>query len=334
MKKIILSSVLLLSGFFIQAQQAPEKISFNSNGEFKIAQFTDMHLGHDQEKDRIVGDMIKEVLDSEKPDLVIFTGDNTTMDEVRQAWEAISAELSARRIPWTAVLGNHDDEYAVKRDEIIRIIREQPYCMMKQVAEGIKGEGNHILPIYSSKDGNKTAALLYCLDTNAYSKIKTVKGYDWIGRSQIDWYSRESRKYTERNEGQPLPALTFLHIPLPEYTQAWESFETKRYGDRNEKECSPNINSGMFANMLECGDVMGVFAGHDHVNDYIATLYNIALGYGRASGGKNTYGDKTPGSRIIVLKEGKREFATWLREKGNMAKLNVCTYPGSFVKEK
>ena len=275
MKKIILSSVLLLSGFFIQAQQAPEKISFNSNGEFKIAQFTDMHLGHDQEKDRIVGDMIKEVLDSEKPDLVIFTGDNTTMDEVRQAWEAISAELSARRIPWTAVLGNHDDEYAVKRDEIIRIIREQPYCMMKQVAEGIKGEGNHILP-----------------------------------------------------------ALTFLHIPLPEYTQAWESFETKRYGDRNEKECSPHINSGMFANMLECGDVMGVFAGHDHVNDYIATLYNIALGYGRASGGKNTYGDKTPGSRIIVLKEGKREFDTWLREKGNMAKLNVCTYPGSFVKEK
>ena len=31
MKKIILSSVLLLSGFFIQAQQAPDKISFNSN---------------------------------------------------------------------------------------------------------------------------------------------------------------------------------------------------------------------------------------------------------------------------------------------------------------
>lgn len=79
----------------------------------------------------IVADMIKEVLDSEKPDLVVFTGDITTMDEVSQAWEAIAGELATRQLPWTAVLGNHDDEYAVKRDEIIRIIQQQPYCMIK-----------------------------------------------------------------------------------------------------------------------------------------------------------------------------------------------------------
>ena len=49
MKKIILSSALLLASLCGQAQQAPEKINFNKNGEFKIAKFTDMHLGHDQE---------------------------------------------------------------------------------------------------------------------------------------------------------------------------------------------------------------------------------------------------------------------------------------------
>ena len=37
---------------------------------------------------------------------------------------------------------------------------------------------------------------------------------------------------------------------------------------------------------------------------------------------------------MIVLKEGKREFDTWLREKENTEKLNVCTYPDSFVKKK
>ena len=310
-------------------------MTFNAKGEFKIAQFTDMHLGHDMEKDMIVSDMIKGVLDSEKPDMVIFTGDNTTMDEVQQAWDEIAKEMSKRKMPWTAILGNHDDEHAVSRKEIIEIIRQEPYCLMKNIEQGIKGEGNHIIPVYSSNSSKqKPEALLYCFDTNAYSKIKAVKGYDWLGLSQVNWYVRESRNYTTQNDGKPLPALAFIHIPLPEYTQAWESLETKRYGERNEKECSPNLNSGMFTNMLECGDVMGMFAGHDHVNDYIATLYDVAMAYGRASGGKNTYGDKTPGSRIIVLKEGKREFDTWLREKGSAVRLNVCTYPNSFLKEK
>ena len=335
MKKELIISVMFFVSLFIQAQQAPLKMTFNAKGEFKIAQFTDMHLGHDMEKDMIVSDMIKGVLDSEKPDMVIFTGDNTTMDEVQQAWDEIAKEMSKRNMPWTAILGNHDDEHAVSRKEIIEIIRQEPYCLMKNIEQGIKGEGNHIIPVYSSNSSKqKPEALLYCFDTNAYSKIKAVKGYDWLGLSQVNWYVRESRNYTTQNDGKPLPALAFIHIPLPEYTQAWESLETKRYGERNEKECSPNLNSGMFTNMLECGDVMGMFAGHDHVNDYIATLYDVAMAYGRASGGKNTYGDKTPGSRIIVLKEGKREFDTWLREKGSAERLNVCTYPNSFLKEK
>lgn len=32
--------------------------------------------------------------------------------------------------------------------------------------------------------------------------------------------------------------------------------------------CDPQLNSGLFNAMLECGDVMGVFCGHDHNNDY------------------------------------------------------------------
>ena len=106
-KNIILSIATMLMSLSIQAQEAPKKLNFDKNGEFKIVQFTDMHLGHDLEKDKIVGDMIKEVVDSEKPNLVVFTGDNTTMDEVKQAWDEIAKELSKRKTPWTAVLGNH-----------------------------------------------------------------------------------------------------------------------------------------------------------------------------------------------------------------------------------
>ena len=84
----------------------------------------------------------------------------------------------------------------------------------------------------------------------------------------------------------------------------------------------------MFAAMLECGDVMGTFVGHDHYNDYIVNYYDIALVYGRASKIRN---QKKPalGGRVIVLKEGKRQFDTWIRE-GTGKKLDECAFPDSF----
>jgi 3',5'-cyclic AMP phosphodiesterase CpdA len=334
MKRFIFSLTLYLCCACAQAQQTPARLRFNATGELKIAQFTDMHLGHDENGNRVVADMIREVLDTEKPDVVVFTGDITVMDEVEPAWNEIGKELAARRIPWTAVLGNHDDEHAVKRRELINIISNAPYCLMRNIAEGIEGEGNHVIPVYTSEKGDKVAALLYCMDSRAYSTIPSLKGYGWFDHSQVEWYHRESAGYTAKNGGQPLPALAFFHIPLPEYVDAWTSFDTRRMGDRNEKECAPPLNSGMFLAMLECGDVMGTFVGHDHVNDYIATWQGIALAYGRASGGANTYGDKIPGSRIIVLKEDRRMFDTWIREKGNKQCLFTCSYPSFFQKEK
>ncbi len=333
LRKLILGTALALAGATVLAQ-TPQNLRFKANGEFKIAQFTDMHLGHDMEKNQIVSDMIDEVIQAEKPDLIVFSGDNTTLPEVQQAWDAIAQKMAGYKTPWTAVLGNHDDEHGISRKEIESIIRQEPYCMMKNPAEGIKGVCNNILPLYASDGKGSVVALVYCFDTNAYSEQKIVKGYGWIDQSQVNWYRNESKSYTQKNGGTPLPAVAYFHIPLPEYRQAWESFDTRRVGERNEKECSPEVNSGLFVNMLECGDVMGTFVGHDHINDYIACLYNIALGYGRASGGTNTYGDKTPGSRIIVMKEGKREFDTWIREKGNNQRIDVCTYPTSFQMKK
>lgn len=55
--------------------------------------------------------------------------------------------------------------------------------------------------------------------------------------------------------------------------------------------------------MLESGDVMGTFVGHNHINDYIGVQYGIALAYGRIT---KTIGDPTDpkaGGRVIVLKK-------------------------------
>ncbi len=45
----------------------------------------------------------------------------------------------------------------------------------------------------------------------------------------------------------------------------------------------------MFLAMKEMQDVMGTFAGHDHVNNYIVNYFGIALAYGQFSGWRTTY---------------------------------------------
>ena len=85
-------------------------------------------------------------------------------------------------------------------------------------------------------------------------------------------------------------------------------------GQKHETVCCPKVNSGFFATMVEMGDVMAAYVGHDHINDFEGDWYGIRLGYGRASG-YTPYGrpDMPRGARIVELQEGERNFNTWLR---------------------
>jgi hypothetical protein len=113
----------------------------------------------------------------------------------------------------------------------------------------------------------------------------------------------------------PLPALAFFHIPLPEWDEVWRTREC--HGHRQEAVCGPALNTGFFAAMVESGDVMGAFCGHDHLNDFEGELHGIRLGYGRATG-FGEYGRRgfPRGARVIRLFEGQRRFETWIRVEG------------------
>ena len=79
----------------------------------------------------------------------------------------------------------------------------------------------------------------------------------------------------------------------------------------------PALNSGFFAALVEAGDVMGAFCGHDHVNDYEGELFGVRLAYGRATGFAEYGREGFPrGARVIRLYEGRRRFDTWVRLEG------------------
>ena len=98
-----------------------------------------------------------------------------------------------------------------------------------------------------------------------------------------------------------------------------------------EEACAPKLNTGMFAAMKESGDVMGIFVGHDHDNDYAVMWKGILLAYGRFTGGNTEYNHLPNGARIIVLDEGARTFTSWIRQKDGI--VDKVTYPASFVKD-
>jgi len=128
-----------------------------------------------------------------------------------------------------------------------------------------------------------------------------------------------------------LPALAFFHIPFPEYNEIKNSESTPVIGEKNEAVSCAAINGGLYAQMLACGDIMGTFVGHDHVNDYIGVLHGIALAYGRFSNPTGCpYGNIKAGVRVILLKENERRFDTWIRLQDGEV-IYKCTYPDSFV---
>ncbi|MDH6357859.1 metallophosphoesterase family protein [Parabacteroides sp. PF5-9] len=320
MKKLISLFFLLImsfSGATVLSAQEPI-LKFNSNKKFKIVQFTDIHWVPGNEKSNEAKQCMNEILDAEKPDLVIYTGDLVFGAPAETALREALEPVVLRGIPFSVVFGNHDDEHDMTRSEIYQYLCKQPGNLTGTV-EGLSGVSNYILPV-KSVDGEQTAALVYCLDSHSYSSLKEVEGYDWIKRDQVNWYATKSRVFTEENGGIPLPALAFFHIPLPEYNQAAGTESAALIGSRLEKACAPELNTGLFTAMLEAKDVMGVFVGHDHVNDYLTRWKGIILGYGRFTGGDTVYNGLPGGNggRVIELTEGKRGFKTWIRLKNNV----------------
>ena len=305
-------------------------LRFKADKTFKIVQFTDLHVKHQDPRSEITFERVKQVVTDERPDLVILTGDVIFSPPAIDNMRNVLQTLVDLMVPFATVFGNHDDEQGATKEELLQLAQSMPYCLTADEEPAVSGVGNYVLPVLASK-GDQPALTLYCIDSNAYSSIEGVKGYDYIKRDQIDWYARRSSGFTAANSGKPLPALAFFHIPLPEYNQAASDENAQSYGIRREKACAPALNSGLFTTMKEQGDVMGVFVGHDHDDDYAVCWQDVLLAYGRYTGGNTVYNHLPNGARVIQLTEGERSFKTWIRTAAGVEQ--VTTYPDSYRKD-
>lgn len=328
MKKILLllAALAVFSGL---DAKAGVPLKFNNDGQFKIMQFTDLHFvsTRPEEVAKTFARM-DFIVAEEKPDFIAITGDVIFGRPAHDMLQQILDRLDSYKIPFCIVYGNHDAEQEMSRAEMSRMIASAKYSLNTLNAAGELADLR--LPVAHSKAFGKAEGAepfdIFMFDSHDYAKnfgFEEVGGYAWFTNEQIQWLRSECEAVTAANGGKHVPALSFFHIPVPEFYDAWILAQEKRHngvvGLRGEYGGHPRVNSGMFAAMLETGNVMGICCGHDHDSDYIIPYYGIALIYARFSGDDTVYNHLAHGTRVYVLDEnelaaGDRSFRTWIHE--------------------
>ena len=288
---------------------------FRPDGKFKILQLTDTHyIAGDKRSERALANLV-EMLDAEKPDLVIHTGDIIYGNPAAKSARELFQPVVDRNIPFAVTLGNHDSDFELTRNEIFDVIRAIPGNINTPVREGLYGCSNDVISLSSSKGVER---VFYLFDSGSYINYRGEKGYDYIRHSQIGWYREHSEAFTHANGGNPVPSVAFFHIAVREFTDGMKDESRDLVGTSCEKPCPSNYNSGLVANFKEMGDVEAVVCGHDHDNDYVMKYGDMFYIFGRFSGCDTVYNNVGPsGARIFEFTEGKEGFRTYIRKYGS-----------------
>lgn len=325
MAKRILSIILALCMLFgicaaASAEEAPV-LKFDENGEFKILHLCDCQDGYPA--DARMFEYINTVLETYEPDLVILGGDNTVGEEETKelAVEELVKPFVDHKVPFTLVFGNHDYQQGYTNDELFEMYKRYggEYCVAYDAVPELHGTATHNLPIYSSKS-NDIKFNLWMFDSGTYVE----GGYDCVRKDQIDWYKATSNALAQQAGGK-VPSLAFQHIivgdvydvlfaespiALGEITREFNgkiySFFPKLHnftGFLIEYPCPGVDNEGQFDAMVEQGDVLGIFSGHDHPNSFETELDGVKI-INTPSPTYNSYSSiVNKGSRLITIKE-------------------------------
>ncbi len=283
--------------------------TFTTDEEFKVLQLTDVHLGagaFSLQKDSWALDAVYNLIKRTKPDLVIVTGDIAypvpfqagTFNNLREA-KLFAALMEKCEVYWTICFGNHDTEaYSMYNREQISDFYSQDdlkYCLYEEGKEEVDGFGNSVINVKNTA-GIITHSL-YTFDSHSYidgDYFGIAWKYDNLHQNQIDWYESEVKRMdsiNQANGGGKITSTMYFHIPLVEYKNAWEEYTEKGATENVTLEFGVAGESGkviysgigednMFETIIELGNTVGVFCGHDHLNNFSLNYKGVRLTYG------------------------------------------------------
>lgn len=285
------------------ANPALPTLRFNKNGRFKVAQLADLHMSTDWGKcdhpvpepadgevcyaDMRTAHFVEDVLHEEKPDLVVFSGDQISQsasDPETAIMKALDPVLE-KQLPFAVIFGNHDVIPDMSKEDMMSIMEKLPLFMGASGPDDIPGVGNYVLTVaptagtFSSVVEATTGAKddypalsIYFLDSHAKTDDPR-SAYDWVKGEQLEFVKKKHEEIKSELQGySKIPmAVSFLHIPLPEYRDDLMDEGglggVIRIGTKRENVISPELDDGTLQTLRDVG-VTVVTVGHDHANDY------------------------------------------------------------------
>ena len=272
---------------------------------FKIIMFTDTHFAVPTKKDKLSAHKLTAKalvmnIEREKPDLVLFGGDNVTSGFNRLRSHQFARILEKLGVYWGGVLGNHegDNNTSIHRDTMVKIFSSYNHCLMRQGKSDVDGNCNYTIRILNA-DGSLKHAFI-CLDSfDRMSEADMERlgvdpaddPYDFVKQSQIDWYT--SQVAAMKKEFGSCPSSVVLHIPLTQYQDAFDLVEKGKlqflWGEKEDGIYCSAYDSGLFDAIVASRCTKTVFCGHDHMNSFGVNYKGIVLTYINPSG-YGTYG--------------------------------------------
>lgn len=308
MKKILLSLILIvLTTTLVSCQDYElvdnyddtfiESINLDHN-KLKIMQVTDLHLSYGIDyNDRKTFRKLDQYINSENPDLIVVTGDISMSIYTKKMLKKFINFFESKKIPWTMTIGNHERDY-ISINNVLDVLMNSKtkYLRFHYGPNPSKsfGYSNFKLKI---KINNQDFLNIYLLDSKdlRMDDVNEKNKYDYFSIEQVEWFNKNLEK-------DLVKSLAFMHIPIIEFLE----YE----GNPNETIWPQGKNTGFFETILKNNKkTIGIFAGHDHTNNFSFYYQDILLAYGISSG-YNAYGKKK-GVRIIEI-DNNYQISTYL----------------------
>ena len=290
-----------MSALLLMCMRLVAAFHFNSNGQFKIVQFTDLHFNNDNRSNDATIRVMYRILDAETPDFVVLSGDVITGDDeittdtewFPRLWKMAVSPMVNRSTPYSIILGNHDGHAHMSRTDIVQLDMQQPMSATK-IIPGIAAS-NYFIDVVNATTGYR----MWFFDSMD-SECRGRHSWGCVDDAVVDWATQIPNK---------LPGIAFIHIPIYQMDDAKLS---QKLGIKQEFISKPRFDTGIM-HFTSSQNVGAMFFGHDHGNDFSGKLAGVTLAYGRNTGyGGYDVNHMMKGARVIQLELG-AEMQTWIR---------------------